>query len=103
MSDFQYQPSSGALSGIEFESQTTQFLQQISSVARAAQESANEALEHAQAPKLVDGKTTQADASGKITVKDVAIGEDASNLASARGFFYDKYVPCTPVLRQTRI
>ena len=33
----------------------------------------------------VDGKTTQADAGGVITVKDVAIGGNASDLASARG------------------
>ena len=33
----------------------------------------------------VDGKTTQADAGGVITVKDVAIGGDSSDLASARG------------------
>ena len=41
----------------------------------------------------VDGKTTQAAADGAITVKDVAIGGDLGDLASARGFFYDKYVP----------
>ena len=41
----------------------------------------------------VDGKTTQADAGGVITVKDVAIGGDLEDLASKRGFFYDKYVP----------
>lgn len=33
----------------------------------------------------VDGKTTQADASGVITAKDVAIGGDLGDLASARG------------------
>jgi len=33
----------------------------------------------------VDGKTTQADAGGMITVKDVAIGGNAADLASARG------------------
>ncbi len=33
----------------------------------------------------VDGKTTQADAGGVITVKDVAIGGDLEDLASARG------------------
>ena len=33
----------------------------------------------------VDGKTTQADAGGVITVKDVAIEGDSSDLASARG------------------
>ena len=33
----------------------------------------------------VDGKTTQAAADGAITVKDVAIGGNASDLASARG------------------
>ena len=32
-----------------------------------------------------DGKTTQADAGGTITVKDVAIGGDLGDLASARG------------------
>ena len=100
MPDFQYQPPTGPLSGSEFERQTTRFFQQVQgaadaaqSAASAAQVTANEALERAQAPNLVDGKTTQADASGKITVKDVAIGGDASDLASARGFFYDKYVP----------
>ena len=35
----------------------------------------------------VDGKTTQADAGGVITVKDVAIGGDLEDLASARGIF----------------
>lgn len=100
MPDFQYQPPTGPLSGSEFERQTTRFFQQVQgaagaaqSAASAAQVKANKALERAQAPNLVDGKTTQADASGKITVKDVAIGGDASDLASARGFFYDKYVP----------
>lgn len=33
----------------------------------------------------LDGKTTQADAGGVITVKDVAIGGDLGDLASARG------------------
>ena len=33
----------------------------------------------------VDGKTTRADAGGVITVKDVAIGGDLEDLASARG------------------
>ena len=33
----------------------------------------------------VDGKTTQADAGGAITVKDVAIGGNLADLASARG------------------
>ncbi len=100
MPDFQYQPPTGPLSGSEFERQTTRFFQQVQgaaaaaqSAASAAQVKANKALELAQAPNLVDGKTTQADASGKITVKDVAIGGDASDLASARGFFYDNYVP----------
>ena len=92
MSDFQYQPSSGPLSGIDFERQTTQFFQQVSAAAGAAstaastaQTTANEALERAQASKLVDGKTTQADAGGVITVKDVAIGGNLEDLASARG------------------
>ena len=35
----------------------------------------------------VDGKTTQAAADGAITVKDVAIGGDLGDLASARGIF----------------
>ena len=35
----------------------------------------------------VDGKTTQADAGGVITVKDVAIGGNLEDLASARGIF----------------
>ena len=92
MSDFSYQPSSGPLSGIDFERQTTQFFQQVSAAAGAAstaastaQTTANEALERAQASSLVDGKTTQADAGGVITVKDVAIGGDLGDLASARG------------------
>lgn len=92
MPDFQYQPPTGPLSGSEFERQTTRFFQQVQgavgaaqSAASAAQVKANEALERAQASNLVDGKTTQADASGKITVNDVAIGRDASDLASARG------------------
>lgn len=100
MPDFQYQPPTGPLSGSEFERQTTRFFQQVQgaadaaqSAASAAQVKANKALERAQASNLVDGKTTQADASGKITVKDVAIGGDASDLASARGFFYDNDVP----------
>ena len=41
----------------------------------------------------VDGKTTRADAGGTITAKDVAIGGNLGDLATARGFFYDKYVP----------
>lgn len=44
----------------------------------------------------VDGQTTQADAGGVITAKDLAIGGDASDLASARGFFYDTYLPYYP-------
>lgn len=35
----------------------------------------------------LDGKTTQSDADGAITVKDVAIGGDLGDLASARGIF----------------
>lgn len=35
----------------------------------------------------LDGKTVQAAADGAITVKDVAIGGDSSDLASARGIF----------------
>lgn len=35
----------------------------------------------------VDGQTTRADAGGVITVKDVAIGGDLGDLASARGIF----------------
>lgn len=92
MSDFSYQPSSGPLSGIDFERQTTQFFQQVSAAAgvastaaSAAQTTANEALERAQASNLVDGKTTQADAGGVITAKDVAIGGNLEDLASARG------------------
>ena len=92
MSDFSYQPSSGPLSGIDFERQTTQFFQQVSAAAgaastaaSAAQTTANEALERAQASNFVDGKTTRADAGGVITVKDVAIRGDLGDLASARG------------------
>lgn len=92
MPDFQYQPPTGPLSGSEFERQTTRFFQQVQGAADAAQSTAivaqntaNEALERAQASKLVDGKTTQADAGGVITVKDVAIGGNLEDLASARG------------------
>lgn len=91
MSDFSYQPSSGPLSGIDFERQTTQFFQQVSAAAGAAstaastaQTTANEALERAQASNLVDGKTTT-EADGTISAKDVAIGGDLGDLASARG------------------
>ena len=91
MPDFQYQPPTGPLSGSEFERQTTQFFQQVSAAAgvastaaSAAQTTANEALERAQASNLVDGKTTT-DAGGVITVKDVAIGGNLEDLASARG------------------
>lgn len=91
MPDFQYQPPTGPLSGSEFERQTTQFFQQVSAAAgaastaaSAAQTTANEALERAQASNLVDGKTTT-EAGGVITVKDVAIGGDLGDLASARG------------------
>ena len=44
----------------------------------------------------VDGKTTQADAGGVITVKDVAIGGDLEDLASARGYLVDEYLPEFP-------
>ena len=44
----------------------------------------------------VDGKTTQADASGVITVKDVAIGGNLEDLASARGYLVDEYLPRFP-------
>lgn len=91
MSDFSYQPSSGPLSGIDFERQTTQFFQQVSAAAGAAstaastaQTTANEALERAQASNFVDGKTTT-EAGGVITVKDVAIGGNLEDLASTRG------------------
>ena len=92
MPDFQYQPPTGPLSGSEFERQTTRFFQQVQgaadaaqSTAIAAQSTANEAIERAQASNLVDGKTTQAAADGAITVKDVAIGGNLEDLASARG------------------
>lgn len=92
MPDFQYQPPTGPLSGSEFERQTTRFFQQVQgavdaaqSTAIAAQITANEAIERAQASNLVDGKTTRADAGGVITVKDVAIGGNLEDLASARG------------------
>ena len=54
------------------------------STAIVAQNTANDALERAQASNFVDGKTTT-DAGGVITVKDVAIGGDLEDLASARG------------------
>ena len=92
MPDFQYQPPTGPLSGSEFERQTTRFFQQVQGAADAAQSTAiaaqitaNEAIERAQASNLVDGKTTQSDAGGVITAKDVAIGGDLGDLASARG------------------
>ena len=92
MPDFQYQPPTGPLSGSEFERQSTRFFQQVQgaadtaqSTAIVAQNTANEALERAQASNLVDGKTTRADAGGVITAKDVAIGGDLGDLASARG------------------
>ena len=91
MPDFQYQPPTGPLSGSEFERQSTRFFQQVQgaadtaqSTAIVAQNTANEALERAQASNLVDGKTTT-EAGGVITVKDVAIGGDLEDLASARG------------------
>lgn len=91
MPDFQYQPPTGPLSGSEFERQTTRFFQQVQGAADAAQSTAivaqntaNDALERAQASNFVDGKTTT-DAGGVITVKDVAIGGDLEDLASARG------------------
>ena len=93
MPDFQYQPPTGPLSGSEFERQSTRFFQQVQgaadtaqSTAIVAQNTANEALERAQASNLVDGKTTT-EAGGVITVKDVAIGGDLKDLASARGIF----------------
>lgn len=92
MPDFQYQPPTGPLSGSEFERQTTRFFQQVQGAADAAQSTAivaqntaNEALERSAASNLVDGKTTRADAGGVITVKDVAIGGNLGDLASARG------------------
>ena len=110
MSDFSYQPSSGPLSGIDFERQTTQFFQQVSAAAdaastaaSAAQTTANEALERAAASNLVDGKTTQADTGGVITAKDVAIGGDLGDLASARGLFDAKStgpVDCNTLTKQ---
>lgn len=91
MPDFQYQPPTGPLSGSEFERQSTRFFQQVQgaadtaqSTAIVAQNTANEALERAQASNLVDGKTTT-DAGGVITVKNVAIGGNLEDLASARG------------------
>lgn len=44
----------------------------------------------------LDGKTTQADASGVITVKNVAIGGNLEDLASARGYLVDEYLPEFP-------
>ena len=56
MPDFQYQPPTGPLSGSEFERQTTRFFQQVQGAADAAQSTAiaaqitaNEAIERAQA------------------------------------------------------
>lgn len=92
MPDFQYQPPTGPLSGSEFERQTTRFFQQVQGAADAAQSTAivaqntaNEALERATAANLVDGKITLSAADGVITAKDVAIGGDLADLASARG------------------
>lgn len=42
---------------------------------------------------LKDGVTVIANTDGEAVAKDLAIGGDASDLASARGFFYDNYVP----------
>lgn len=42
---------------------------------------------------LEDGVTVIANASGEAVAKDLAIDGDVSDLASARGFFYDNYVP----------
>ncbi len=44
----------------------------------------------------LDGKTTQAVADGAITVKDVAIGGNLGDLASARGYLVDEYLPEFP-------
>ena len=44
----------------------------------------------------VDGQTTQADAGGVITVKDVAIGGDLGDLASARGQIGDPAIITSP-------
>ena len=44
----------------------------------------------------VDGKTTRADAGGVITVKDVAIGGDLGDLASARGQIGDPAIITSP-------
>lgn len=43
-------------------------------------------------PSLPDNKTISLE-NEKLQVKDVAIGGDSSDLVSARGFFYDTYVP----------
>ena len=51
----------------------------------------------------VDGQTTQADAGGVITAKDLAIGGDASDLASARGFFYDSFLPWYPGMKENPV
>ena len=48
----------------------------------------------------VDGETTQADAGGIITVKDVAIGGDSSDLASARGQIGDANTVMAPDYNQ---
>lgn len=99
MPDFQYQPPTGPLSGSEFERQTTRFFQQVQGAADAAQSTAiaaqitaNEAIERAQASNLVDGKTTQSDAGGVITAKVVAIGGDQGDLASKRGQIGDTVI-----------
>lgn len=42
---------------------------------------------------LKDGVTVIANTDGEAVAKDLAIGGDASDLVSARGFFYDNYVP----------
>lgn len=44
----------------------------------------------------LDGKTTQADAGGGISAKDVAIGGNLEDLASARGYLVDEYLPEFP-------
>ena len=59
----------------------------LSAESAESAESARIAAEAARDEALakVDGKTTQADAGGVITAKDVAIGGDLGDLASARG------------------
>ena len=80
-----------ALASAETAANSATVAQAAKAAAEAARDEAQDianvgyaAEKHAGLAK-VDGKTTQADAGGVITAKDVAIGGDLGDLASARG------------------